>query len=78
MTQFQLVNKYRKVYKMLELRNLKNNNQEYFKLKETSKDIYFIDHYCRSQKKYCCCKFEDVNFSRYFKSDKKVFIDFEF
>ena len=67
-----------KVYKMLELRNLKNNNQEYFKLKETSKDIYFIDHYCRSQKKYCCCKFEDVNFSRYFKSDKKVFIDFEF
>ena len=34
MTQFQLVNKYRKVYKMLELRNLKNNNQEYFKLKE--------------------------------------------
>ena len=69
---------YRKVYKMLELRNLKNNNQEYFKLKETSKDIYFIDHYCRSQKKYCCCKFEDVNFSRYFKSDKKVFIDFEF
>ena len=78
MTQFQLGNKYRKVYKMLELRNLKNNNQEYFKLKETSKDIYFIDHYCRSQKKYCCCKFEDVNFSRYFKSDKKVFIDFEF
>ena len=78
MTQFQLVNKYRKVYKMLELRNLKNNNQEYFKLKETSKDIYFIDHYCRSQKKYCCCKFEDVNYSRYFKSDKEVFIDFEF
>ena len=78
MTQFQLVNNYRKVYKMLELRNLKNNNQEYFKLKETSKDIYFIDHYCRSQKKYCCCKFEDVNYSRYFKSDKEVFIDFEF
>ena len=78
MIQSLLVNKYRKVYKMLELRNLKNNNQEYFKLKETSKDIYFIDHYCRSQKKYCCCKFEDVNFSRYFKSDKKVFIDFEF
>jgi len=70
--------KYRKVYTMLELRNLKNNNQEYFKLKETSKDIYFIDHYCRSQKKYCCCKFEDVNYSRYFKSDKEVFIDFEF
>ena len=78
MIQSQLVNKYRKVYKMLELRNLKNNNQEYFKLKETSKDIYFIDHYCRSQKKYCCCKFEDVNYSRYFKSDKEVFIDFEF
>ena len=78
MTQFQLVNNYRKIYKMLELRNLKNNNQEYFKLKETSKDIYFIDHYCRSQKKYCCCKFEDVNYSRYFKSDKEVFIDFEF
>jgi len=78
MIQSQLVNKYRRVYKMLELRNLKNNNQEYFKLKETSKDIYFIDHYCRSQKKYCCCKFEDVNYSRYFKSDKEVFIDFEF
>jgi hypothetical protein len=78
MIQYQLIIKYRKVYTMLELRNLKNNNQEYFKLKETSKDIYFIDHYCRSQKKYCCCKFEDVNFSRYFKSDKEVFIDFEF
>jgi|TARA_R100000084_G_C4601430_1_gene123428 hypothetical protein len=53
-------------------------NSMLFKLKETSKDVYFIDHYCRSQKKYCCCKFEDVNFSRYFKGDKKVFIDFEF
>ena len=53
-------------------------NSMLFKLKETSKDVYYIDHYCRSQKKYCCCKFEDVNFSRYFKGDKKVFIDFEF
>jgi hypothetical protein len=32
MIQYQLIIKYRKVYTMLELRNLKNNNQEYFKL----------------------------------------------
>tara|TARA_E500000331_G_scaffold332531_1_gene355802 strand:+ start:304 stop:519 length:216 start_codon:yes stop_codon:yes gene_type:complete len=62
----------------VELKKLNNYNHIYFKLKPTSKDVYFIDHYCRSEKKYCCCKFDNVNIFRFLKGNREVFIDFEF
>ena len=59
----------------VELKKLNNYHHIYFKLKPTSKDIYFIDHYCRSEKKYCCCKFD--NGIKFFKLLFICFFPFE-
>tara|TARA_A100000172_G_scaffold69802_1_gene50005 strand:+ start:336 stop:536 length:201 start_codon:yes stop_codon:yes gene_type:complete len=62
----------------IELRDLKKYNQHYFKLKENSKDVYFVNHYNRGYKTYSVSKFDNINFDRELKASCKVFIDFTF
>ena len=64
--------------KYLKMNELKKNNQIYFKLKETSKDIYFVNHYLTGFREYSISKFEDVNFERFVSPTRKVSVDFEF
>ena len=61
---------------MYSIKDLKHG--EFFKLKEDSKRVYIRDEYDRSEKKYCCVAFDDVNAWRMFKGDKKVFAGFTF
>lgn len=57
---------------------------EYFVLKSLGEteakesQVYVKGDYDRSQKKYSCYKFSDVNQERFFKSSKEVFTDFIF
>ena len=52
---------------------------EFFKLSnsETS-PVWVRGDYVRSEKKFSCTKFDDINHENFFKGDKEVFIDFEF
>lgn len=55
---------------------------DYFTLKpiEEPKEsqVYVRGEYDRSEKKYSCYKFSDVNAERFYKGDKEVFVDFIF
>lgn len=61
---------------MKEINQLKKG--DFFKRKETSKDVYVYDGFNRSTKKYSAFKFEDISDFMEFKKGTKVFIDFEF
>lgn len=52
---------------------------EFFKLSnsETS-PVWVRGDYVRSEKKFSCTKFDDINHENFFKGDKEAFIDFEF
>lgn len=52
---------------------------EFFKLSnsETS-PVWVRGDYVRSEKKFSCTKFDDINHENFFKGDKEVFIDFKF
>jgi len=51
---------------------------EYFKRKETSKEIYTRQEYCRYNKKYTGDAESDISKQIYLKKDTIVFIDFEY
>lgn len=55
---------------------------EWFTLKpiEEPKDtqVYIREEYVRSENKYICTKWADMNSSRLFKGDKEVYTDFTF
>ena len=44
----------------------------------TENQVYVRGDYDRSQKKYECYKFSDINSIRYFKGDKDIYTDFTF
>lgn len=51
---------------------------EYFKRTEYTKIVYVRDDYDRSEGKYWCYKFDDVNTGIYLAGDKQVIVNFEF
>lgn len=52
---------------------------DYFKLSESdTAPVWVRGEYVRSEKRYSCYKFDDVCHENFFKSDKEVFVDFEF
>ena len=57
------------------LKQLKNG--EFFKLKENGNVLVKSD-YDRTEKKYYCFYYDDVNHSRYVSGDKEIFTDFVF
>lgn len=64
----------------VKLKDLKKG--EYFTLKPieepTESQVYIKGDYERSDKKYCCEKFSDMNSWRMLKGDKEVYTDFYF
>lgn len=51
---------------------------DYFKRNANSKSVLVKGDYIRSEKKYSCYYFDDVNKEIFLKGDKEIFIDFEF
>ena len=55
---------------------------EYFTLSDRENPpenmVYIRGDYDRSVKKYECCKFSDVNATRFFNGSKVVFVEFTF
>lgn len=55
---------------------------EWFTLKDieepTEMQVYIRGDYIRDEKKYACQCFGDVNYERFFKKDRKVFVGFTF
>lgn len=66
--------------KSRKLKNLKPG--EYFTLHPVSEpkesQVYIRGDYDRYEKKYECCKFADMCYSRLFKGEKEVYTDFIF
>lgn len=64
----------------MKIKDLKKG--DYFTIKPienpTESQVYVRGDYDRADKKYCCCKFSDINSERLFKGDKEVFVDFTF
>ena len=58
------------------IRELKSG--EFFKLNENSQRVYIRDEYNRSERKYCCIAFDDINACRMFNGEKLVFVGFTF
>lgn len=64
---------------MVEMSTIKDLKAgEFFKLKADAKRVYIRDEYDRSEKKYCCIAFDDINVCRLFNGSKKVFVGFTF
>ena len=63
---------------LLKMNELKKNKITYFKLKETSNTVFYVNHYLKGYKEYSISKFEDMNFEKFVKPTKKVFVDFTF
>jgi len=62
----------------LKMNELKKNKVTYFKLKETSNTVFYVNHYLKDYKEYSISKFEDMNSERFVKPTRKVFVDFTF
>lgn len=64
----------------MKLKELKEG--EYFTLKPiaepSEKQVYIRGEYDRSEKKYCCGRFDDISYSKYINGDKEVYTDFTF
>lgn len=59
------------------IKNLKKG--DYFKLSDSdTSPVWIRGEYIRSEKKYSCYKFDDVNHESFFKGSREVFIEFEF
>ena len=63
---------------LLKMNELKKNKITYFKLKETSNTVFYVNHYLKDYKGYSISKFEDMNFEKFVKPTRKVFTDFTF
>lgn len=52
---------------------------DFFKLSESdTAPVWIRGEYVRSEKKYSCTRFNDINHEKLAKGDREVFIDFEF
>lgn len=55
---------------------------EFFTVKQidnpSDSQVYVRGEYDRSERKYECYKFSDINAFRYFKGDKEIYTDFTF
>jgi hypothetical protein len=51
---------------------------EFFKMKPDAKRVYIRGEYDRSEKKYDCYAFDDMNYSRMIDGKKQVFAGFTF
>jgi len=60
------------------LNKLKQSGEVYFKLKPDSKAVYIINHYNQEDKTYSISPCDDINKERFIKSNKPVFIGFEY
>lgn len=66
----------------MKLKELKKG--DFFTLKPHGEDrvsdsqVYIRGEYDRSEKKYNCGRYDDINYSRYFSGDKEVYTDFIF
>lgn len=61
--------------RILKIKEARKNNVKYFRLliKDTlSKDVYFINHYERSIKKYSISKYDDVNYERFVSGEQLI------
>jgi len=64
--------------KSISINQLKNNGEVYFQLKLGSNTIYKINHYDRSSKSYSISPVTDINKERFIKSNRQVFIGFDY
>ena len=58
---------------ILQMNELKKNKVEYFKLKQTSKEIWYVTSYDKSYKEYNCEAMHDMNKEKFLKANKKVY-----
>lgn len=57
----------------------KAQERRVFRLSESeTAPVWIRGEYVRSEKKYSCTKFDDINHENWFKGSREVFIDFEF
>jgi hypothetical protein len=64
--------------KTISINQLKNNGEVYFKLQPEANAVYTLNHYDRSSKTYSISPVTDINKERFIKSNKPVFIGFEY
>ena len=62
----------------IKLNELKKQGEIYFKLSPEAKSVYKINHYNRDDKTYSISPCDDINKERFIKSNKPVFIGFEY
>lgn len=60
------------------LNKLKQSGEHYFKRKPDAKAVYTINHYNREDKTYSCIDCNDINKEIFIKSNKPVFIGFDY
>jgi len=65
---------------MIKIKDLKKG--EYFTLKQIDEpkesQVYVRGEYDKSERKYECYKWDDVNNTRFYKGEKEVYTDFTF
>ena len=58
------------------------NKGDYFTTKAiaepSERQVWVRDFYDRSERKFWCYRFDDVNAGRYFRGDRAVFVEFTF
>lgn len=64
--------------KAILINQLKTNGEVYFKLQPDNSVVYTLNHYDRSSKTYSISPVTDINKERFIKSNKPVFIGFEY
>jgi len=60
------------------INQLKKSSAFYFKLKPENSAVYTINHYDRSTKTYSISPVDDINKERFVKSNRQVFIGFDY
>ena len=73
----------RRMIPVKELKKFAKYGEIYFTLKHCEDNpkesiVWVLDEYDRSEKKYYCYKFSDVNHGKYIKGDQLVFVGFTF
>jgi hypothetical protein len=60
----------------IKINQLKKLKEQYFLLNPLSKEIFYVNHYSREYKEYSISKVNDMNFEKFVKSNKTVYIGF--
>ena len=63
---------------LIRMNELKKHKEIYFKRKETSNNVYMVNHYNREDKTYSCRCVDDINHEIFIKSSKLVFVGFTY